>query len=743
MLTIALVLAAATAAAPPPPSFKPLPLERIQQDPPLDGTPPSQLTLAPSGRFVAFLKANDRDSEVLDLWGARLPDGKPALLVATADLLGGAEQKLTEAERMALERQRISKRGITSYRWCGVDGTTLLFPLSGDLYFVKLRDGDKPLVEKITNDSAPEMVPQCSKSGGKVAFTKSGNVVVVDTQSKKARTLTQGASETRTFGLAEFIAEEEMDRHVGTWWSPDEKTLLVFEVDESPVAVKVRPMIYADRTEMFSQRYPAAGEKNAKVSAHLFDVKTGKKTTIKTPSEDGYLPRAGFFADGTPWIQWQSRDQKTLRLYAVSKAGVLSQILEDKDEAWVELHDDLRDASDHGLVWSSETTGKKQLELVHKKTGVRKQLTGEPEAVADVLAVDEKNGLVYFSGYRDRGRQLHVFVTPIAGGATRQLTTEEGWHNATFDKQGTFFLDAHSAWGTPPRTLLRDAEGKLVLVLDDNPAAELKSYTAPKPVWLDLPAADGKTVLNGVLLPPTRPSAAGAKTFEGKAPLIVALYGGPGTLTVAKRWARQYPLWAHWTAQGFGVLLVDNRGMAGRDRAFGRAHRDAFGDIEVKDVIASLQGMKRFPWFDQNRVGVWGWSYGGFLATRLVLDEHTPFACAAAGAPVTDWTLYDTHYTERYIGTPIKDGAPSPTYTSSNLVARAKLLNKPYLLLHGTADDNVLFEHALRLIEALQKESIPFDTAIYPGKAHGVSGKAAQLHVHRTVTSFFARCLKP
>jgi len=285
--------------------------------------------------------------------------------------------------------------------------------------------------------------------------------------------------------------------------------------------------------------------------------------------------------------------------------------------------------------------------------------------------------------------------------------------------------------------------------------------SVPAPArFLDVTAADGKTMLNGLYLPPaplTSPKNAGTlgKALEktppkkGSVPVIAYAYGGPTGQVVAHRWAKLVPLFTHWQQLGFGVFLVDTRGMAGRDRAFTRAHKNAFGVVEVEDLKAALRQLPTLvPAVDGNRIGFFGWSYGGFLAARSVLDNDTPVAAAVAVAPVTDWRLYDTAYTERYLGLP---SAPSTSttspYTSANLSLRARekttSLSRPLLLVHGTADDNVLFEHTLQLVSALEDAGNVFDLAIYPGKAHGIAGKSSQLHLHRTVTKFFVDQLQP
>jgi dipeptidyl-peptidase-4 len=283
-----------------------------------------------------------------------------------------------------------------------------------------------------------------------------------------------------------------------------------------------------------------------------------------------------------------------------------------------------------------------------------------------------------------------------------------------------------------------DGKGAPVSVPGDAPDALLAAATVGAPIVVVVVAADGTTPLNAFYLPPTGPRAASEKNAK-KHPVIVHAYGGPTGAVVGWRWARQFGVFTHWQQQGFGVFLVDTRGMAHRDRAFTRAHKNAFGKVEIDDLFAAVRQLPRaVPDVDATRIGFFGWSYGGTVAARSVLDADSPFAAAVAVAPVTDWTLYDTAYTERYIGLPtLPDGSPSPSYTQANLVRRAGLLSRPLLLVHGTADDNVLFEHSLRLIEALQNEGRLFNTAIYPGKAHGIAGKKAQLHVYKTLTAFF------
>lgn len=721
-----------SAAAAQPPSLS---LERITADPPLAGRLPRQAEISPGGQWVSYLRPSQADSEVLELWAQPAAGGEPRKLVAAADLLGGAAQKLSEGEKMALERQRISQRGITGYQWCGSDDGALLFPLSGDLYLVRLGAAGPQAVKLPLEPGAPKLEPRCAPDGQQLAYVQNGNLFVLPlAEGGKPRQLTADGSETLSWGLAEFIAAEELSRQRGYWWSKDGRSLLALRVDESGVGLKTRAQIFADRTAMTQQRYPAAGEANAQVGAFAIDAATGQRRELPLPGAAEYISRAGWFADGTPWLQWFTRDQTRLTLTEFKPGAAPRDITVETDPAWVEVHNDLIETP-RGLLWSSESTGRRQLVLVDRASGARTPLTQMPEAVDHAVCANAQQ--VVFTAAGDRGRSQELYSLPLAGGQPRMLpgAGNRQWRDAKADAACTRLLVTRSAWGQPPRLELRGlGEGAAIALAGDAPDPQLREYTN-LPLALDLTAADGRTALNAFFFPPQ-------DRRDGKHPVIVMAYGGPGAATVNWGWGRDMPLIAYWQQRGYGVLTLDTRGMQHRDRDFTRAHFRSFGKVEVDDLFAAVRQLPgRVPGVDAARIGFFGWSYGGFLGARAMLDADSPFAAAVAVAPVTDWTLYDTAYTERYLGMP--EGGKAATYASANLPARASLLSKPLLLVHGTADDNVLFEHTLRLVEALQNAGKTFDLQIYPGKAHGIAGRATRLHLYRTMNAFFERHLKP
>lgn len=714
----------------------PIPIERIHADPPLAGRLPRSPQVSPGGRFASWLQPSAADSEVLELWGQPLPSGAPRRLASAAEMMGGRAVEPTEAEKMALERRRMQGRGITDYAWCGRDDTRLIVPLAGDLWRVDVAGGTP--ARRLTDDEAePERNPACDAAGRQLAFVKQGDLWVMSLEGGAPRRLTQRAADGVSVGLPEFIAAEEFGRFDGFWWSRDGRRLLALQVDERGVPIQTRMQIRVGGSELTRQHYPAAGQANAVVTPWVIEAADGTARELKLPEGSEYIARAGWFDDGTPWLQAFTRDQTRLRLVDYPPGRVEPRVIvEERDPAWVDVHDDLRELPGGALLWSSERTGRRQLWRVDRASGRQQQLTDLPEPVVGVVCAGPQG--VVFAAEQLRGRAQALMrldargrVQPVDPGPPERRST------AKADLPCRQLLVTTSAWGVPPRLKALDLQAGSAVDIPMDPPDPLLARIVPQVRPLDLVSADGRTPLNTFWMPPLKATADPA----GQAVIVVA-YGGPGFHTVGWEWTRSVMLYAHWQRLGFGVLMVDTRGMAQRGRDFSRAHYRAFAQVEVDDLFAAVRQLpKAVPGVDPARIGFAGWSYGGFLALRALLDERTPFAAAVAGAPVVDYRLYDTAYTERYLGLPQGEGRRA--YEQADLLPRARLLARPLMLVHGTADDNVLFENSLKMIQALQAEGKLFETVIYPGQTHGINGRVLRTHLDRSVTDFFVRHLRP
>ncbi len=715
------------------PSGCKLDLDRLFADPPLVGATPERIALSSDGAAAAWLAPSEQDFNTLDLWVGELPDGMPRRLVRARDLADVRHIRLSEAECAVRERLRAYRNGIMSFAWCGPGAGRIVFPLADGLFLVHVPDGR---VDRLSRETAVRLDVQASPRGSYVSFVAGNNLCVLDLRTGLERRLTHDGSDVVSNGVAEFIAQEEMGRHHGHFWSADEAWLAFLRVDEASVRVRLRPRIRADRIELHQQRYPAAGGANASVELYVAAVDGSGVRRVLLPREDGYVARVMWSPDMPKlWIQWQSRDQQRVTLFEASAPQfAIQEVWTETDDAWVPLTDDfLPLTGGETFLWSSERGGTRQILLCQRVKGTWQAtpLTSGKEPVTGVIGVDATQCRVFFACAGEMGRQQHVCAVPIGGGDAQVLTREPGWHDPVFAPYPARFIDVFSTFEQPPQVRVLDDSGRILAVVDDNPSRELLAAEASDPQWVQIEAADG-TLLNGVCLEPV------GRRAGVRYPALVHVYAGPGIQLAARRFLRQRPLHMLLNQLGFGVFLLDGHGTPGRDRAFSRSIHHRLGDIEIEDQVVGARWLALQPWVDPSRIGIWGWSYGGYASLMALLRDDSPFRAAAAIAPVTDWRLYDTHYTERYLGLP---QANPHLYDRANVLPRARRLNRPLLLVHGMADDNVLFEHSLRLMEELQQAGVVFEMMVYPGRGHGLDGRSTQLHLYRTLIGFFQRHL--
>jgi len=715
-------------------SAETLTIERIFSDPALAGTAPRALEYSPDGRRVTFLKGREEDYNRYDLWEYNIADGQSRVLV-NSDSLHRGKEVLSDEEKARRERQRIYGSGIMEYSW-SEDGQSLLFPLAGDVYYYDL---DKKSARRLTETEAFETDVRVSPKGRYVSFIRDQDIFIVDLETSKERALTSDGQGPVKNGMAEFVAQEEMDRMTGYWWSPDDRHIAFLQFDESPVDEVTRSEIYADRIDMIRQRYPAAGRANVNLRLGVMEVDSGKTRWVNLGEEqDIYIPRVDWASDDVLTFQWQSRDQQKIELRAFDlNSGNIRSLLSESSDTWVNLSDDLYFLKDGDqFIWSSERDGYKHLYLYGLNGKLLKQLTTGDWVVDELEAVDEKNGIVYFSGRKDSDIERHLYRVALQGqGHVQRISKRAGMHGIEFAGDGSGYIDKFTSITTPPQVSLHSSDGERITWLEENAVAEGHPLYPYMDQWITpefgtIKAPQGHK-LNYRLYRPAN--------FDAKKryPVMVFVYGGPHAQVVTNSWDKHIN--QYMAQQGYIVFSLDNRGSAKRGTAFENPIFKNMGSPEVEDQVTGVKFLRALPYVDNKNIGIYGHSYGGYMALMSMFKAGDYFKAGVSGAPVTDWMLYDTHYTERYMGNPNK---VADAYRASSVFPYTDGLKGALLIYHGMADDNVLFTNTTRLIKQLQDNGQQFELMTYPGKKHSLRGKQTRIHQYRMIKDFFDRHLR-
>jgi dipeptidyl-peptidase-4 len=722
----------------------PLTIARIFAAPDLSGPRLREPKFSPDGHRVTFLQGKADDKDQLDLWEFDARNGKSQLLVDSRAFVGENE-KLSAEEAARRERQRTaSLRGIVDYEFSS-DGARLLVPLGGDLYVYEFKSKNK--VRRLTATEAYETDARFSPRGNYVSFVRDQDLFVIDLRTGRERTLTTDGEGLVQNGVAEFVAQEEMDRDTGYWWSPDEARIAYTRIDDSPVQEVERIEINADGAPVSRQRYPAAGTANTKVELKVLELGSMQTLPVQLGNEDTYLARVAWFPDSRRLaVQRQSRDQRRLDLLKVDAAsGAATVLLTETSNAWIELHDDLRFLKTRDeFIWASRRSGYRHLYLYDFAGRLLRPLTaGQWMVLGDgtengLVGVDEAKGLVYFTANEASPLERQLYSVSLrASGPPRRITREAGWHDTRLLPGANRYLDLWSSPAQPPTASIRSLDGKSQRWLIRNTLDASHPY---KPFLADhlneeygsIQAADGQDLYYRLIKPANF-------SADRRYPVVVDVYGGPHFQYVRKDWlggarAAQGYFRQVLAQQGFVVFTLDNRGTGSRGEAFDTAIKGELGKIETEDQLKGVEFLKQQPYVDGKRIGIMGWSYGGYMAMRA-LTTTTAFKAGVAGAPVTDWKLYDTHYTERYLGMP---QAADSKYDRSGVLSYTKSLHGRLLLVHGMADDNVLFTNSTMLMQKLQSEDQPFDLMTYPGSKHGlIRMPDTGRHYYEMVLRFF------
>jgi len=719
-----------------------LSIDRLFDAPALAGAAITGLNVSPDGSRVIYLQGNAQDKNRLDLWEYNIRDRRSRMLV-DANSLAPDGAPLSDEEVGRRERRRTAAlSGILEYSFAPT-GHALLFPLGGELYYYNLDKNATDAVARIAHSAGFATDASVSPAGAYLAYVVNQNLYVYDLAAAQERAVTQDGGGPLKNGLAEFVAQEEMGRSTGYWWAPDDRHIAFARVDETPVPLTQRFEIAADNVATFAQRYPAAGGPNVSMRVGVADVHSGAVVWIDLGAEqDIYLARVNWLPDGrTLAIQRESRDQHRLDLlFADIDTGRSRIVLTETSDSWIELNDELSFLKrSREFIWRSSRDGFRHLYLYSDDGRLIRRLTAGSWDVDDfdkraIKAIDETRRLVYFAATEKSPTERHLYRASLDAQdprAIQRISQGDGVHDITMSADGRHYVDNFTSVAQPAQVSVHDSDGKLLAYLLENRLEQTHPdapYLADNsvPEFGTLAAADGQALYYRLFKPAHFDPAQ-------RYPAIVEVYGGPGVQRVLNNWSGD-SFSQILTRAGYVVFQLDNRGSAHRGTAFQSPIRGELGKVEVEDQVRGARWLASQGFVDPARLGVWGWSYGGYMTLMLMFRAPELFRAGVAGAPVTDWRLYDTHYTERYLGRP-QDNAAG--YAASSVLPYAQGLKGSLLVIHGMADDNVLFLHSTKLLRALQDLNKPFDVMVYPGAKHGLMRQHDGRHGFAMIKRFF------
>ena len=574
-----------------------------------------------------------------------------------------------------------------------------------------------------------------SPDGKKIAYVFENNIYYKNLEDNTSTQVSSdGVFNKIINGSADWVYEEEFSFSQAFFWSPDSKMIAYQRFDES----EVKEFIMTNyKDELYPEyerfKYPKVGEKNSVVSVHIYDLESKSSKEIVLDDEaDDYIPRIKWTGYGDRlFIYHLNRHQNHLQVFSVDASEMaIDKVIDETNKYYIDITDDIRFINEGSqFIWSSEKSGYNHLYL-HMINGEEvKALTSGSFDVSEFYGVDESNGTLYYQAAEKSPLQRHIYKVELDGKNKSCIDERAGTHSAQFSSTFDYYVLNYSTINTPGAYTIYDKYGKLVRQLEDNKAlGELQVRENCNAIeFFDFTSTDG-TILNGYLLKP-------ANIESGKKyPVLMYVYGGPGSQNVTDSWKGQNYWWFQMLAQqGYVVACVDNRGTGARGEEFKKMTYLNLGFYETMDQIEAAKYLGSLDFVDSARIGIFGWSYGGYMSSLCILKGHEVFKAAIAVAPVTNWKWYDTIYTERYMRTEEENEAG---YEENSPVNFAHLLEGNYLIVHGMGDDNVHFQHTAEMVNALVRENKQFDTYFYPNRNHGISGGSTRLHLYQKMTDF-------
>ena len=571
-----------------------------------------------------------------------------------------------------------------------------------------------------------------SPTGDKVAFVRNNNLFVKEIEDDGVETkLTyDGEKNAIINGATDWVYEEEFAFDKAFFWSPAGNSIAYYKFNESSVKEFNMPIYGTLYPEDNPFKYPKAGEKNSTVQIEVANIINGNVSTYSPEASVEYIPRVKWSkTDDALIIYTMNRHQSNLKLVNYNPSEESSSILYEEDnEAYIDITDNFYVVgANKGFIFTSEKSGFNHLHYQSWNGSKNYQITKGDWEVTEVYGFEEKSGTIYFQGAKKSPMDREVYKTSIKGSEPEKLTPLAGWNKATFSSGFKYFINYHSTASSPSYISLHKISGKEIRVLKDNTVLNLTltKCDISKPEFMTIPVNGEK--LNAYMIKPSNfdPSK--------KYPVLMYVYGGPGSQTVKNSWGGANYLWYQMLAQkGYIIVSVDNRGTGARGEKFKKLTYKQLGKYETEDQISSAKWLANQSYVDANRIGIWGWSYGGYMSSLCLFKGNDVFKTAIAVAPVTNWKYYDSIYTERYMQTPEENSG----YDENSPISHVDSLKGNYLLIHGTGDDNVHFQNSIEMVTALQKANKQFDFMMYPNKNHGIYGGNTRLQLFQMLTNY-------
>ena len=614
--------------------------------------------------------------------------------------------------------------------------TATLLNSDKDLYFYDFSSG---AAKRLTNNADEEKEADFSPDGKMASFVRDNNLFVVDVASGKETQITDDGSEKFLNGILDWVYEEELygrGNKRGYWWSPDSSRIAFIRTDETPVKNFVVVNHQGAYQTVENTPYPKAGSPNPTVQLVMVELRTPRKIIAETTNykpEDFLISRVAWSPDSKHVIyQAQNREQTFLDLNAADfQTGKTTTLFKETSPAWVEVVDNPAWLKDGSFVWQSARSGWKHLYHFGEDGKLIKQITSGDWEVRDLYGVDEKNNFAYFSATAFNTTAPQVYRIKLDGTDLKRISTGDGSHAASFNETFTHFVDTYSEPMTPAQTRLYRADGTLERIINENKVEILSQYKLSKPEFLKVKTRDGFELEAIMIKPPD---------FDAnkKYPVMSFIYSGPHAPQVRNAWGSTTGMWYQMLAQnGYIIWVIDNRTASGKGAKSEYGLYKNFGETELKDLEEGVSYLKSLPYIDGSRIGISGWSFGGYM-TAYALTHSKNFKIGIAGGTVADWSLYDSIYTERYMGTPQTN---PEGYKKSSVLTAAKDLNGKLLLVHGAIDDNVHLQNTMQLVYELQKAGKQFDLMLYPTARHGVTNPLQVKHMRQMMTDFILKNL--